>query len=154
MAEGPHYKDLLQRFNDSGVEYLIVGAHAVMRYSEPRFTKDLDLWVRNSAGNSRKVYNALAEFGAPLQDSGVTPQTFAEEKLVYQLGVAPVRVDISTFIDGVAFEQAWNNRVQSTFFGVVVNFISLSDLIVNKRAAGRARDLEDLRHLSTPTDDS
>ena len=68
-----------------------------MKYTEPRFTKDLGLWVRNSLDNSTKIYNALADFGAPLQEAGVTAETFTEGRLLYQLGVAPVRIDISTF---------------------------------------------------------
>jgi hypothetical protein len=73
---------------------LIVGGYAVMKYTEPRFTKDLDVWVRNSPPNAARVYRALAEFGAPLQHDGLTPQTFTRDSVVYQIGVAPVRIDI------------------------------------------------------------
>ncbi len=147
MAESPHYSELLRTLNDFEVEYLIVGGYAVMKYSEPRFTKDLDLWVGNSAGNSARLYDALAKFGAPLRNDGVTPETFTNDRVVYQIGVAPVRIDISTHIDGVTFDVAWQNEVQGTIFGVPVHFISLSDLITNKRSTGRPNDLEHVKDL-------
>ena len=145
MAENPHYKELLQRLNESQVEYLIVGGFAVMKYGEPRFTKDLDVWVHNSVENSRRVVEALKKFGAPLEADGIHPETFSEKQLVYQIGIAPVRIDILTEITGVEFDDAWKNKVPSTFFGVAVHFISHEDLIKNKQALGRASDLSDLK---------
>ncbi len=147
MAASPHYRDLLRSFNEYKVEYLIVGGYAVMKYSEPRFTKDLDLWVNPSSENSARVCRALAAFGAPLAHDGVTPETFTNANTVYQIGVAPVRVDILTGITGVVFSDAWRKRVASSFFGVPVDLISLEDLIANKRAAGRTGDLEHLERL-------
>ena len=144
MAESPHYKELLQLLNEYQVEYLIVGGFAVMKYGEPRYTKDLDVWVHNSAENSVRVISALAAFGAPLDHDGITAETLNGKRVVYQMGIAPVRIDILTAITGVEFPQAWRNRVASTFFGVPVQFISLDDLITNKRALGRASDLKDL----------
>jgi hypothetical protein len=145
MAESPHYKELLQRLNEFEVEYLIVGGYAVMKYGEPRYTKDLDVWVHNSAQNSSRVVEALKKFGAPLEHDRITPDTFAEKQVVYQIGVAPVRIDILTEITGVEFADAWKKRVESTFFGVPVHFISLDDLRTNKRALGRDSDLKDLK---------
>ncbi len=145
MAENPHYKELLQLLNEFHVEYLIVGGFAVMKYGEPRYTKDLDVWVDNSARNSEKVVEALKRFGAPLEQDGITPETFAEKQVVYQIGIAPVRIDILTEITGVEFADAWGKKVASTFFGVPVHFISFDDLVANKRALGRASDLKDLR---------
>jgi hypothetical protein len=144
MAENPHYKELLQLLNEFEVEYLIVGGFAVMKYGEPRYTKDLDLWVRSSAQNSLRVVEALKKFGAPLEHDGISAKTFIEP-VVYQIGLAPVRIDILTEITGVEFADAWLRRVASTFFGVPVNFISLEDLGTNKRALGRDSDLKDLR---------
>lgn len=148
MGQSPDYKELLQTLNQHGVEYLVVGGHAVMKYAEPRYTKDLDLWVRNSAHNSKQLIAALARFGAPLQRDGVTPETFTRPMVVYQIGVAPVRIDISTYIDGVQFAAAWRKRVPGRLFGVGVHFLSLSDLIRNKRASGRTGDLADLESLA------
>ena len=147
MAESPHYSELLRTLSECGVEYLIVGGYAVMKYTEPRYTKDLDVWVHNSPENSIRIYQALASFGAPLKHDGVTPETFTKDKVVYQIGVAPVRIDISTHIDGVSFDTAWQNRVQGNIFGVPVNFISLSDLITNKLSTGRSTDLEHVKDL-------
>ena len=145
MAENPHYKELLQLLNTFEVDYLIVGGFAVMKYGEPRYTKDLDVWVNNSAVNSQKVVAALREFGAPLEHDGIAAETFAEKQVVYQIGVAPVRIDILTEITGVEFSNAWKKKVPSTFHGVPVNFISLEDLTANKQALGRASDLDDLK---------
>jgi predicted nucleotidyltransferase len=88
---------------------------------------------------------ALTKFGAPLEHDGITAQTFTEAQVVYQIGIAPVRIDILTEITGVVFADAWTKRVASTFFGVPVHFISLDDLIANKQALGRGSDLEDLK---------
>jgi predicted nucleotidyltransferase len=137
-------RTVTRAFNEKKAEYLIVGGYAVMKYTEPRFTKDLDVWIRNSPENAAKVYEALAEFGAPLQKDGLVPEDFTSEDMTYQIGVAPVRIDILTRISGIQFAEAWTNRVASTFFGLPVYFISLRDLIINKKAAGRSSDLEQL----------
>jgi predicted nucleotidyltransferase len=145
MAENPHYRELLQLLNEFEVEYLIVGGYAVMKYGEPRYTKDLDVWVHNSPQNSLQVVGALKKFGAPLEHDGITAETFTEKQVVYQIGIAPVRIDVLTEITGVEFLDAWRKRVASTFFGVPVHFISLDDLLVNKQALGRSSDLKDLK---------
>jgi len=145
MAENPHYKELLQLLNEFEVDYLIVGGFAVMKYGEPRYTKDLDVWVHNSLQNSVRVVEALKKFGAPLEHDGITAETFSAKQVVYQIGVAPVRIDILTEISGVKFSDAWEKRVASTFFGVLVHFISLDDLVTNKQALGRSSDLKDLK---------
>ena len=145
MAENPHYTELLQLLNESEVEYLIVGGFAVMKYGEPRYTKDLDVWVHNSARNSARIVEALRKFGAPLDHDQITLDTFSGKQVVYQIGIAPVRIDILTEITGVEFSNAWSKRVESTFFGVPVHFISLDDLVANKRALGRSSDLRDLQ---------
>jgi len=135
MAENPHYRELLQFLNEFEVEYLIVGGFAAMKYGEPRYTKDLGVWVHNSTENSRRVVEALKKFGAPIDHDGITQHTFAEKQAVYQIGIAPVRIDILTEITGVEFSAAWRRKVPSTFFGVPVHFISRDDLVTNKRAA-------------------
>jgi hypothetical protein len=136
---------ILQFLNEFEVEYLIVGGYAVMKYSEPRYTKELDFWVNNSPKNSVRVVGALTKFGAPLEHDGITPETFSQNRVVYQIGIAPDRIDILTEITGVQFADAWSRRVASTFFGVPVHFISLPDLVANKQAMGRSSDLKDLR---------
>jgi len=144
MAENPDYRELLQLLNEFEAEYLIVGGFAAMKYGEPRYTKDLDVWVHNSTENSRRVVEALKKFGAPIDQDGITQHTFAEKQVVYQIGIAPVRIDILTEITGVEFSDAWRRKVPSTFFGVPVHFISRDDLVTNKRALGRSSDLRDL----------
>src|SRR6266404_2896633 len=113
MAENLNYRELLQLLNEFRVEYLIVGGFAVMKYGEPRYTKDLDVWVHNSAQNSTRVVAALRQFGAPLDHDGINAETFTGKQVVYQIGVAPVRVDILTEITAVEFPDAWKKRSQA-----------------------------------------
>lgn len=142
----PDFNDLLRCFNDNNVEYLVIGGHAVIEYTEPRYTKDLDVWVRAERTNASAVFAALRQFGAPL--AGVTPDDFTHEGYVYQIGVAPVRIDILMSIDGLTFAQAWPNRVKVDFGGVTGLLISLGDLIRAKRASGRPQDLLDAESLA------
>lgn len=107
MAENPDYKELLLLLNEFEVEYLIIGGFALMKYGEPRYTKDPDVWVHNSPQNALRVVGALKKFGAPLDHDGITAETFTRKQLVYQIGIAPVRIDILTEITGVEFQGAW-----------------------------------------------
>jgi len=100
MPSNPDFKDLFKLFNDEGVEYLVAGAHAVMVFTEPRYTKDLDVWVRATPENAARVFRALRRFGAPLRD--ITARDFIKTDLVYQIGVAPNRIDILMGIAGVS----------------------------------------------------
>ena len=145
MSVNTDFQDLLRAFNDHGIRYLIVGAYAVMYYTEPRFTKDLDIWVEPSLENARKVWAALAEFGAPLEQ--VTLNDFLNKELVYQIGIAPNRVDIMMGIKGVHFQTAWESRVISSYEKIPVNIIGLNDLIRAKKKAGRDQDRIDLKRL-------
>lgn len=139
------FKELLEVLNAYGVRYLIVGGYAVMKYTEPRLTKDLDIWVATAPHDAERVYGALLQFGAPL--TGYTPTDFTNKEFWFQIGMAPVRVDILLGIPGVAFEDAWARRVEDEFLGVTTHFISREDLILAKEAAGRAQDKRDLRRL-------
>jgi predicted nucleotidyltransferase len=141
-------KDILRVFNAHGVEYLIVGGHAVSQHAEPRATKDLDVFIRNDATNAERVFQALVEFGAPL--AGLTVNDFrSHPEMTFQIGMDPIRVDLLQSIDGVAFEDAWERRVESTITteAIPVHFISLEDLIANKLASRRTRDLADVEAL-------
>lgn len=146
MSISSDFKDLLKLFNDCQVKYLIIGGYAVIKYTEPRYTKDLDLWIRADQDNAVAVFQALREFGAPL--AGMTEDDFAHEGYFYQMGVLPVRVDILMSIPGLAFDAAWRNRVESDFDGIPVLFISRADLIASKLAAGRPQDLIDADSLN------
>jgi predicted nucleotidyltransferase len=147
MAENPHFRELLQLLKNYEVRYLIVGGYAIMKYTEPRYTKDLDVWIENSPENASRVFAALKKFGAPLESDNITPKTFTRSDITYQIGVAPIRIDILTQITGVEFIAAWKARVRGTIFGVPVHFISLDHLTANKRATGRRSDLEQLKHV-------
>jgi|SRR5579864_383883 len=148
MAENPHFRELLQLLNDFEVRYLIVGGYAVMKYTEPRYTKDLDLWVDNSAENSSHVFAALTKFGAPLESDRISPETFTRSEITYQIGIAPIRIDILTKVTGVEFSAAWKKRVSGIIFGIPVFFLSLDHLVANKQATGRSSDLEQLKRIS------
>jgi hypothetical protein len=139
------FEELLSIFNESSVRYLIVGGYAVMLYTEPRYTKDLDLWIDASEENAERVYRALATFGAPL--ASLTPKDFAEEGSFYQMGLPPARVDILMSIDGVTFAEAWPNRQESKLGNVQAWFIGRGELIRNKRKVGRHIDLHDAELL-------
>lgn len=134
------FRDLFAALNDAGARYLVVGAHAVAFYAEPRFTKDLDVWVEASPANARRLMAALHAFGAPM--TGVTEADFTRPEVTLQIGVAPNRIDVTTHIDGVAFESAWPNRAQSMFGDQPIWLIGRSDLVANKQAAGRPQELD------------
>ncbi len=141
-------RDLLCAFNAEGVEYLVVGGHAVNAYGVPRLTKDLDVVIRSSGPNSVKVFRALAQFGAPIE--GLEPADFCSHPGdIFQIGVEPNRIDILQAISGVDFDQAWERRV---FFdvedGVTAPFLSLEDLLANKLETGRLQDMADAEHLN------
>ena len=141
MLVNSDFKELLSIFNDKNVKYLVIGGYAVIKYAEPRYTKDLDLWVKPDTDNAQAVFSALRLFGAPL--SGLTVEDFAHEGHFYQMGVAPVRVDILMSIPGLDFDEAWEQRAEVDFEGVLVPFIAKRHLIISKRAAGRPQDLLD-----------
>lgn len=145
MLTSPDFKELLSLFKKHKVRYLIVGGYAVMRYTEPRFTKDLDLLVGVDEGNPEAVYNALKEFGAPL--AGLTASDFAAEGYFYQMGRPPLRVDVLMSVPGINFSDAWERRETLEVAGVEMHFISKLDLIKSKEAAGRPQDLLDLENL-------
>ena len=145
MLTSPDFKELLNLFKKHNVKYLVVGGYAVMRYTEPRFTKDLDLFISVEIKNATAVYNALKEFGAPL--SGLTVKDFSQEGYFYQMGRPPMRVDIMMSIPGVKFDDAWSRHERLTIDGIEMNFISKEDLIASKKASGRSQDLIDVENL-------
>lgn len=144
------FRDLFAALNEAGANYLLVGAHAVGFYAEPRFTKDLDIWIDATVANAPRVMAALRTFGAPLID--VVEADFATPSAVLQIGVAPNRIDLTTKIEGVVFADAWPNRLQTTFGDQAIWVIGRDDLIENKRAAGRPQDLLDLALLGKHDD--
>ncbi len=144
------FKELLSILADKGVKYLVIGGYAVIRYGEPRYTKDLDLWVFADPENAQAIFSALKAFGAPL--TNLTPDDFSEEGYFYQMGVPPVRVDILMSVPGLSFDDAWERRENVDFDGVIMPFISRQDLIISKRASGRPQDILDADALEIPQD--
>lgn len=145
MAANPDFKDLLNTLNTEGVEYLIVGAHAVIAYTEPRFTKDLDILVRPAPDNARKVYRALMKFGAPMRE--IKAEDFLDVDLVYQIGIAPNRIDILTSVKGVTFEEALADSRQIDYDGVPARIMGRATLIRAKKAADRPQDRLDVEKM-------
>lgn len=145
MLTNPDFKELLKIFEKRKIRYLVVGGYAVMKYSEPRFTKDLDVFISTDQDNANGVYSALKEFGAPLEN--LTADDFAHEGYFYQMGRAPLRVDIMMSIPGVEFDEAWENREVIELNDLKIYFISRSDLIRAKEASGRPQDKIDIKKL-------
>lgn len=138
-------KELLRAFNEHGVKYLIVGGYAFGVHAEPRATKDLDILIRPDEMNSAAIYRALTQYGAPLD--GLTPRDFMDGS-TFQIGQPPARVDILQRIDGVTFDEVWQNRIEGLIDREVqVNVISKDDLIRNKLACGREQDVLDVKKL-------
>jgi hypothetical protein len=146
MFVNSDFSELLKLFNANNVEYLVIGGYALIQYAEPRYTKDLDLWISTHSKNAAAVYLALQQFGAPLD--GLTQSDFSEDGFFYQMGVPPLRVDILMGIPGVQFREAWERRETVWFDDLPVFFISRQDLIAVKRASGRPQDIIDADLLS------
>jgi predicted nucleotidyltransferase len=141
------FKELLTILNDCQVEYLVVGGYAVIFYAEPRYTKDIDLWILPSAENAVRLREALLRFGGWVE--GMTLDHFSTERTMFQIGLPPCRVDFLTSVSGLEFGAAHQARVISDVGGVSVPFVSLNDLIQAKRTAGRPQDLLDVAALES-----
>jgi predicted nucleotidyltransferase len=152
MSASSNFKELLKKLNEHDVKFLIVGAYAVMKYTEPRYTKDLDIWVEPSPTNADQVFKALADFGAPMD--GVTPQDFTNQELIFQIGIEPHRIDVLMAVKGLQFAEAWSQRVTSEFDGERMTLVSKDDLLVAKEAMARPQDLLDAAALRRVPDSS
>lgn len=142
------YKDLLSAFHAHGVRYLIVGGYAVIYHAQPRYTKDIDFFIKADPENANATYAALAEFGAPLK--GIRPDDFTDHNTFFRFGRDPKGFDILPDIPGVDFDAAWARRVEmvvDTATGLKGNVISADDLIASKLASGRPRDLADVDEI-------
>jgi hypothetical protein len=140
------YKEMLQCLLEEQAEFLVVGAYALAAHGFPRSTADFDIWVNPSGENAEKVFRALSRFGAPL--AGVSPADFTQKGTVFQIGVAPCRIDILTMITGnFDFSDARAKAVEIELGGVSMPVLCIDDLIENKLAAGRPKDIEDAEKL-------
>ncbi len=153
MELQPDFKDILAAFAAAGVEYLLVGGWAVGFHGQPRLTKDLDLWVRPTPENLKRVRAALVDFGAP--ESVLSQLESAAPEDVLWMGVPPLRIDIVKGVPGGDFEAAYGRRLRLVWQGVAVNLVGKDDLVRLKRASGRPQDLIDAELLeAVPKDRS
>jgi hypothetical protein len=139
------FRELLELFNGHKVEYMIVGAYALAFHGVPRFTGDIDIFVRPSPGNAQKILSALDDFGFGSLD--LTVDDFRKPDSVVQLGVPPVRIDIITSLTGVSWEEADKGKKEGLYGDVPVFFLGREQYVANKRAIGRKKDLADLESL-------
>jgi hypothetical protein len=140
------FKDLLRIFAEEQVEYLVVGAYAVIHYTQPRYTKDIDLWIKPSEQNAARVVCAFHKFGIPLIE--VTQDDFAHDGLQYVIGVSPCQIDFLTSLPGFSdFDAAWHARSTAVSEGVTIHFLGKHQLILAKQTAGRPQDLADLDEI-------
>jgi hypothetical protein len=139
------FRDLLELFNAHRVEYLVVGSYALAFHGAPRLTRDMDLLVRPTRANAQRILTALDAFG--FASLHLTVEDFDRPDQVLQLGVPPVRIDIMTSIEAVAWDEAWSGRAAGQCGGVPVHFLGREQYITNKRAIGRPKDLGDLDAL-------
>jgi len=139
------YKEMLQLLSEEQVDFIIVGAYALGAHGYPRATGDIDIWVKPNNTNSRRLYKALARFGAPLEQIEI--DDFSMEGIIFQIGVIPRRIDIITKIDGVTYEEADEDKITVEVEGLMLPVISLDKLIKNKMATGREKDELDIKTL-------
>ena len=139
------FRELLELFNKHNVEYMIVGGYALAFHGAPRYTGDLDMFVRPDSMNAQRIMSALKDFG--FESVGLTLADFEKPDNVIQLGVPPVRVDIVTSLTGISWESAFKNRVQGKYGDVQVHYIGREEFILNKRSIGRKKDLADIEAL-------
>ena len=139
------YKEMLQCLAEEGARVLLVGAYALAAHGYPRATMDIDFWVQPSPDNAEAVLRAIRRFGAPLHD--LTVADLQKDDTVFQIGVAPRRIDILTGASGLQFDDAFRNSVSIEIEGLLIRIPSIDDLIRNKRSSGRTKDLADAEAL-------
>lgn len=139
------YEEMLQCLNEEKVEFLLVGAYAMAAHGYPRSTMDLDIWVKPSAKNAEAVWRALSNFGAPL--SQISVEDFKNDDIIFQIGVAPRRIDIITGLTGLDFSKTFAASIEIDLSGLKIRIPSILDLIKNKKAIGRTKDLADVEAL-------
>ena len=141
------YRDILAALVEQAARFLVVGAHALAVHGYPRATVDIDILIEPTPDNARRVWQALAAFGAPLDDLDVTENDLKRPDVVAQFGLPPNRIDLLTGISGVSFADAWKNRVEAVVEGVPVPVLGRNELIANKTASGRDKDRADVKGL-------
>lgn len=139
------FKEFLKLLNEKKVEYLLIGGYAVGYYGYPRATADMDIWIAINRENAEKVVSVLEQFGFNVPD--LKAELFLKEWQIIRLGLPPIRIEITTSISGVNFEDCYKNKIEDEIDGVKINLISLTHLKINKKASGRHQDLADIEKL-------
>lgn len=139
------FKEFLKLLNENRVKYLLIGGYAVNIHGYPRFTGDIDFWVSNDSDNAKRLHHSLLQFG--FDDPDISPESFQKPNALFRMGVVPFRIEIHTSISGVEFEECYQQHELHDFDGVPVNVIDFNNLIKNKRASGRYKDLDDIENL-------
>jgi hypothetical protein len=147
------FRDLLGALQDAEARFLVIGAHAMAVHGVPRATGDLDVWVRPDRENAARVWRALLSFGAPVEGLDASQKDLQTPGTVIQIGLPPRRIDILTSATGLEFDASWDNRTMHRVQQMNLPFLGREDLIRNKRATGRTRDLADLEILEAGTDE-
>jgi hypothetical protein len=145
MIFEPDFVDFIDLLNKHQVDYMVVGAHALAYHGRPRHTGDLDIWIKPSEVNARKMVKVIDDFG--FSSLGLSEKDFLKENYVTQLGYPPLRIDILNTISGVEFDEAYANKVIGETDSLNVNFINVDEFIKNKEASGRNKDLGDIESL-------
>lgn len=135
------YRDMVECLQQEGVEFMLVGGYAVAMHGWPRTTMDIDFWILANPENAAALMRALGRFGAPLM--GLTAEDFHKPGMVFQIGNEPQRIDILSAVDGLKYQEAIEHAIEMNIDDLKLKVISLDDLIINKRASGRPKDLVD-----------
>lgn len=139
------FKEFIELLNSAKAEYVIVGGYAVAFHGAPRFTGDIDILINRQPGNSEILFKVLADFG--FAGIGITKSDLMTEDQVIQMGRPPARIDLLTSISGVTWDEVWQNRIEDVYGGLPVSYIGKHELLRNKRATGRMKDLMDIEAL-------
>jgi predicted nucleotidyltransferase len=144
MGEHPlnkDYRDMIVCLLQAGVDFMLVGGYAVALHGWPRTTFDIDFWIMANPENAKSILQAIRSFGAPLMD--LTEEDFHKPGMVFQIGTEPQRIDIVSAVDGLEYSDAVKRAVKMNVDGLEIKVISIDDLIANKRASGRPKDIAD-----------
>ncbi len=139
------FKEFIQLLNKNNVKYLVVGGYAVAMHGFPRYTGDIDFWIKPEKENAEKLVKTLIEFGFGSLDININD--FTKENSIVQLGFPPERIDLITSVDGLLFEDCWKERKEVVTEEILIDYISLHHLRINKAASGRDKDILDLKNL-------
>ena len=138
----------MRLLNKNRVKYLLVGGYAVNLHGYPRFTGDIDFWIANDRENSQRIYDTVCQFG--FNDPDLSPKSFQEPNALIRMGVVPYKIEIFTAISKVNFEECYPHKVTKKIDGMPIDVIDLKNLIKNKKASGRHKDLDDIENIPEP----